>query len=214
MQALLKMILSLMSVFLVIFVALNTTGIVTLDKIQIWLENARQLSPVYVVTLVIALLLIDLLISVPTLALTLLSGFILGAGLGAAATITGLVISGSTGYWLSYRYGERYLNFVLKDPQEQHQAQQSFSQHGSTIIFFSRAVPMLPEISACMAGITRMPYPKFISYWLVSCVPYCVIASYAGSISTLENPTPAILTATGLLTLLWIGWLTHQRRKN
>lgn len=212
MQALLKMMISLMLVFLLAFFALNTTGIITLEKIQMWLENAQQLSPVYVISLIIVLLLIDLLISVPTLALTILSGFFLGATLGAVATISGLIISGSVGYWLSYRFGDKYLNFVLRNPEEKARAQQSFKQHGSTIIFLSRAVPMLPEISACMAGVTKMPYRKFLLFWLVSCVPYCLIASYAGSISTLDNPTPAILAATGLLVTLWLGWLTYKRK--
>lgn len=212
MQALLKMMISLMLVFVLAFFALNTTGIITLEKIQAWLESAQQLSPVYVISLIIVLLLIDLLISVPTLALTILSGFFLGATLGAVATISGLIISGSVGYWLSYRFGDKYLNFVLRNPEEKASAQQSFKQHGSTIIFLSRAVPMLPEISACMAGVTKMPYRKFLLFWLVSCVPYCLIASYAGSISTLDNPTPAILAATGLLVTLWLGWLTYKRK--
>ncbi len=212
MQALFKIMLALATIFVLFFVILNSTGILSLEKIQIWLENAKQLSPIYVASLVIGLLLVDLIISVPTLALTLLSGFFLGAAAGAATAIVGLVLSGSTGYWLSYRFGERYVNLVLRDPNEQAQARESFQQHGSTIIFLSRAIPMLPEISACMAGVTRMPYHKFILLWLVSCVPYCIIASYAGSISTVDDPTPAIIGAIGLMTILWLGWLFFNRK--
>ncbi|UAA37661.1 VTT domain-containing protein [Paraneptunicella aestuarii] len=213
MTSLIKLILTLALIFISIFLLLNTTGIVTLDKIKVWLSVAQNISPVYVVALVVGLLIVDLIISVPTLALTILSGFFLGAAMGASAAIAGLLLSGSLGYWLSYHYGERYLGWVLKHPEARQEATQSFEKHGTTMIFLSRAVPMLPEISACMAGVTRMPYRKFIAAWLVGCVPYCIIASYAGSISTIENPTPAIIGAVALMTSLWLGWLYFKKRQ-
>src|SRR5699024_139001 len=70
----------------------------------------------------------------------------------------------------------------------------------------SRAVPIFPEVSACLAGITKMQLLRFLLAWSLSSVPYAVIASYAGSISSIGNPMPAIYTAILLSGTLWIGW--------
>ena len=212
MKSLIKLILTLALFFISLFIALNATGVITLENIKAWLALAQNISPIYVVGLIIVLLMIDLLLSVPTLALTILSGFFLGAAMGATATIAGLVLSGSLGYWLSYHYGDKYVNWVLKQPEAREEATKHFEQHGTTMIFLSRAVPMLPEISACMAGVTQMPYRKFIGAWLISCVPYCLIASYAGSVSSIEDPTPAILGAAIVMTSLWLGWLVFRKK--
>jgi len=80
------------------------------------------------------------------------------------------------------------------------------------VILLSRGSPILPEVSACMAGMTRMPLGKFLVLWLASSVPYAVIAAYAGSISSLDNPQPAIFAAIGLMSVLWISWLVVRRR--
>jgi len=49
-----------------------------------------------------------------------------------------------------------------------------------------------------------MPFSKFLVTWSISSVPYVLIASYAGSISSINNPKPAIYTTIGLSALLWV----------
>jgi len=62
-----------------------------------------------------------------------------------------------------------------------------------------------------MAGLTKMPFKTFIASRLGSIVPYAIIAAYAGSISTFEDPDPAIYAAIGLTSLLWFGWWLFNR---
>lgn len=62
-----------------------------------------------------------------------------------------------------------------------------------------------------MAGMTRMSFLKFLGLWLISTVPYAIIASYAGSISTLEDPKPAIMAAIGLTGFFWLGWVVFRK---
>lgn len=52
---------------------------------------------------------------------------------------------------------------------------------------------------------------KFIMAWLISSVPYVLIATYAGSISTLDNPKPAIITAISLTSIMWLAWYILKR---
>ena len=79
------------------------------------------------------------------------------------------------------------------------------------MILLSRAVPILSETTACLAGMTRMNPGKFLLAWLINSVPYMLIAVYAGSVSSIENPKPAIFTAIGLSLLLWLAWYIYHR---
>ena len=120
-------------------------------------------------------------------------------------------MAGLGGYTVSHRYGDLLLKLVVKDEAKRMDAVATFQEHGAVVILLSRASPILPEVSACMAGMTRMPLGKFLVLWLASSVPYAVIAAYAGSISSLDNPQPAIFAAIGLMSFLWISWLVVRR---
>jgi len=142
----------------------------------------------------------------------LLSGYYLGAFAGAGFSIVGLLLAGFTGYGISGHYGDRLIKFIIKNDAERNDASQAFRSHGVTTILLSRAVPILPEVSACMAGLMRMPPGKFIPAWVVSTVPYATIAAYAGSISSASAPQPAIYTAIGLTAFFWLAWFVTKKR--
>lgn len=59
-----------------------------------------------------------------------------------------------------------------------------------------------------------MPFNKFLAAWLISSVPYILIATYAGSISSIEDPMPAIFTAIGISVFLWTSWFFYHRINN
>lgn len=198
--------------FATTFLLLNATGVVTVAKIEVWLTLARDADPLWVAPIIALLLFVDLIISVPTLATITLSGYFLGPIVGALAGIAGLVMAGLGGYTISRRYGDLLLRIVVKDETKRRDAIVTFQEHGAVVILLSRASPILPEVSACMAGMTGMPLGKFLALWLASSVPYAVIAAYAGSISSLDNPKPAIVAAIGLISFLWLSWLLVRRR--
>jgi uncharacterized membrane protein YdjX (TVP38/TMEM64 family) len=206
MKALLKIIIVLALLFASTFLIANLTGALTIEQVKNWLEIANQLSPVYVATAVVLLLFCDLFIAVPTLTISILAGFFLGFPLGSISAITGMTLAGGTGYALSHKYGEVLFKFLIKDPARRSEAVSTFKRYGFAMILMSRAVPIFPEVSACLAGITKMQLPRFLAAWSLSSVPYAVIASYAGSISSIDNPMPAIYTAILLSGTLWIGW--------
>lgn len=206
-KPLVKIMLTLAAGFATTFLLLNATGIVTVAKIETWLLMAKSADPLWVAPVIALLLFIDLVISVPTLATVTLSGYFLGPVLGAVAGITGLLMAGLGGYAVSRRYGDVLLKWVVKDESKRAEAISTFQEHGAVVILLSRASPILPEVSACMAGMTRMPVGKFLVLWLAGSVPYAVIAAYAGSVSSLDNPQPAIFAAIGLMSFLWLSWL-------
>ena len=213
MKSMLKLMLILALAFASTFLIFNATGLLTLERITQWLEQAHSVSALTIGLTVTALLFADLFVAMPTLTIMLLSGYFLGPVAGAGFAIAGLTLAGFCGYLLGYRYGERPVRMLIRDADERSKAIASFRQHGSTTILLSRAVPILPEVSACMAGLTRLPLARFALVWLISTVPYACIATYAGSKSTLANPAPAIFTAIALTGLCWLGWLIFNPNK-
>jgi len=155
----------------------------------------------------------DLFIAVPTIPVMSLSGYFLGVLWGGTASSIGLILAGVVGYWLSSKYGDRLMKRILKNEKERMEAILTYQEHGAVVILLSRAVPMLPEISACMAGMTKMPFGKFLILWLSSIIPCSFVAAYAGSVSSVEDPRPAILTAVGISVSYWLAWFIFTRLK-
>lgn len=210
MKGMLKLMVILALCFASTFLMLNATGLLTVERVTNWLSAAQQASPMMIGFIVMLLLFADLFVAMPTLTIMILSGFFLGPMAGSVFSVLGLSLAGAFGYGLSNRYGDRLAKKLIKDERELRRAVHSFKQFGVGTILLSRAVPILPEVSACMAGLTGMPKFKFAAVWILSTVPYATIAAYAGSISTLSDPKPAIVTAIGLTVFLWLGWLFYR----
>jgi uncharacterized membrane protein YdjX (TVP38/TMEM64 family) len=145
-------------------------------------------------------------VAVPTLTITILAGYFLGFALGALSVFVGLMLSGLGGYFISRHYGSSLLKKIYKDSNKLDEMSYIFTKHGTVLLVMCRAMPMLPEISYCLSGANRMPFLKFLLFFLIGTVPYLLIATYAGSQSSLENPTPAILAAIAISTTLWLAW--------
>lgn len=211
MRELIKIIGIMLLFFTVAFVAAKVTGFLSLEQIKGWLLQLQAAPPLYMAAIIIALLCLDLFITVPTLGLIMLSGYFLGYPLGVVVSITGLTLAGSSGYLLSHRFGHRLLRIVVKDPEKRADMTDMFHKHGFVMILLSRALPMLPEVTSCLSGATRLAFSKFIGAWLMGNIPYVLIAAYSGSISTVGNPLPALFTAIGITSFLWLGWFLFHR---
>ena len=212
MKLLIKIALTLATLFASTFLLLNYSGILTEDQIENLLNQAKGLSPALLALLIAGCLFADLFIAVPTLTISLFAGFFLGFELGFLAVGSGFLAAGFTGYFLSARYGERLLRRIA-DKENVDEMQRLFQQHGLLMILICRATPILPEVTACLSGLSRMPITKFTTAWLISSLTYAAIATYAGSISTLQNPLPAILTAIGISGVLGLTWLLLLRTR-
>ncbi|VAW97413.1 hypothetical protein MNBD_GAMMA21-2509 [hydrothermal vent metagenome] len=211
MRPLLNVFLIVATVFASTFLLIKFTGLLTIEQIEGWLTQAKESSPIYVGAIVALLLFSDLFIAIPTLTVAILAGYFLGHTYGALASLTGIVLAGISGYVISRYYGGAILGFLLKDESKRNDAINTFQKHGFVMILLSRAMPILPEATGCLSGMTHMPFNKFFAAWLISSVPYILIATYAGSISSVENPMPAIFTAIGLSVFLWIAWFFYHR---
>jgi uncharacterized membrane protein YdjX (TVP38/TMEM64 family) len=212
MKQLLFTALGLALVFASTFLILKLTGVLSIETIKAFLTAAHETAPIYVASAVIILLTADLFIAVPTLTVMILSGYFLGFPMGFLAGATGLITAGSLGYAISYAYGPHLLRRIIKDADKLAEMEAVFARYGGLVLVICRAMPILPEVSCCLAGATRMKFPKFFAAFLLGTIPYSLLATYAGSKSSLEDPKPAILTAIGLSVLLAGAWTFLLRR--
>ncbi|MEX0299298.1 MAG: TVP38/TMEM64 family protein [Kordiimonas sp.] len=213
MKSLLKLATVLMLFFASTFLVVQATGVITPGKIETWLETAKNISPLYVMGIVVGLLFADLFIAVPTLTITIFAGYFLGHTQGAIAVFAGMLLAATTGYAVSYRYGPFVLRRIISDEKKSLEVKETFDQHGFTTILLARALPILPEVTACLAGITRMRFLRFFTAWSIGTIPYVLIATYEVPISSIKAPNPAIFTAIGITTVLWLAWLILQTKK-
>lgn len=212
MKPLIKVMLILGSAFALTFILGRIFGILTVENVKHWLELAGSVDPYWLAGTVILLLFLDLFVAVPTLTITILAGFFLGFPAGATAAFTGMSIAAFSGYTISRIWGERTISFLVRDKKDRQDMADTFQRSGPTMIVLSRAAPIVPEVTACMAGATNMGFFRYIGYFTLSTLPYTLIASYAGSISSPDSPQPAIYAALMLYVVLWVGWYFFRRR--
>lgn len=213
MSALVKIMLLFGLIFASTFLLANMAGVLSLEQIHNLFITAHKSSPKWIAFILILLLFADLFIAIPTLSVILLGGFFLGPVTASLSAITGLLLAGVVGYTINRNYGDFLLKRLVKSEAQRSEAINAFSRHGYYIILLSRAIPILPEVSACLSGLTKIPFWKFITCWLISIVPYSVIASYAGSISTIKDPSPAIITAISFTTFFGLAWFLFKKYK-
>lgn len=212
MKELFKMALVLAAFFASTFILIKVFGLLSIDDIKSWLTLASQVNYIFVSLVVISLLFLDLFIAVPTLTITLLAGYFLGFTVGALSVFVGFMLAGLSGYAISRYYGVGLLEKIYKDKSKLDEMQSIFTKHGATVLIMCRAMPILPEVSCCLSGANKMPFFRFLFFFLVGTVPYLLIATYVGSQSTLENPKPAIFGAISISLVMWFAWFVFYKK--
>lgn len=213
MKLLIQTALILAALFISTFIIIKMTGLITIEDIEHGFQTL-QLQPTYWIGGVMALLLFaDLFIAIPTMTVMLLGAFFIGFEAALLFAFIGLSSAALTGYVLSWHWGHLLLNRISRDPMQQREMGEIFKKHGVMVLILSRAAPILPELSACLAGVSRMPFKHFLLGWGLGSIPYMIIVCYAGSISTLEDPKPAIFAAVGITLTLWLMWRIILRPK-
>lgn len=81
MTSLIKVMLIVASIFASTFIILKVAGVLSIEQIESWLTYAKSLSPIYVGGMTILLLFADLFVAMPTLTITILSGYFYTSGM-------------------------------------------------------------------------------------------------------------------------------------
>ena len=158
----------------------------------------------------IGLLIGDILLPVPASGVISALGAVYGVWLGAFIGLIGTIASAYTGYLLARFYGRRGAH-LLASEEELARFQEFFDEWGGWAIIISRAMPILPEVIAILAGIARMKNSRFVSALLLGSLPPCLLFSYIG-FSSRETPWLGIGGATLLPLLLWPVFLGLHKK--
>ena len=187
MKALLKLILTLVIFFLSIsgFVFLFDLG--ELFHYQNLLNSIKGAHHLHLGIAVIFLILLDLLLSIPTLALCIFTGHLLGALWGGIYVFIGLSLSGQLGFILGSQFGRRILKVILRDDSQRKDLELSYDRYASIFILLSRSIPMAPEICSLLSGMNEMKWRRFTFLWTASIVPYSIGTTFLGSIGSGDN---------------------------
>ncbi len=167
-----------------------------------WLKSAGQ----WAWAAGILLLMGDLAVPVPGTIVISALGFIYGTLLGGVIASVGLVAAGLLGYGLGRLLGEKFARRWLGDG-DYERGKRLFASGGGWMVALSRALPILPEVISCTAGLVRMPFRRFGMALACGSVPMGFLFAAIGRAGH-ESPG----WATGLsLTVPAVLWLIGRR---
>ena len=135
----------------------------------------------------------------------------------------GAIVGDNLGYWVIGRWGGRALFerwAFLRRYSERFlpAAERLMASHGGKTVFFGRLVTVLRYTAACVAGIGRMEWWKFL-FWnaaggIIWATAVGLVAYYSGHAAADAIQRYGIYAAGGIAVLLVVGWfVTHTGKK-
>ena len=211
MKSLIRLYLIIISVFALIFLLVNVTGLLSVADIKNYLHQIQDADKLKVFIVVTVLLASDVFLSVPTILIVTYSGNILGFELGLLSSTFGMMLSGIIAYALCRLSGNKMLQVLIKDPKQIDEVNGIFHKLGFGMLIIARALPMLPEATCCLSGMMKFNFVKFLGYYLIGTLPYAIVLTYLGSISDLDNPYPALVGIGMVYVVLYALWYVKLR---
>ncbi|RMF90357.1 MAG: phosphatase PAP2 family protein [Nitrospinota bacterium] len=135
----------------------------------------------------------------------------------------GAILGDTVGYWIGYRFGEkffrRYGRYLFFKPEYLEEAQRFFVRHGGKTVFVGRFLSWLRAFAPVVAGLSHMPYPRFLLANLLGGVAWAITFALAGYF--VGNSWDLIRGYLGRLGLfafiggglgLYLVWLVQKKR--
>lgn len=150
--------------------------------------------------------------------------------------LTGVIIAGCIGsllaaallYWVGYqfkhehiyRFVDRYGKYLFIKRPDIEKSLAWFEQHGHKIVFFGRMIPAVRSLISIPAGMSRMPFWKFMFYsglgtviWtsFLACVGFYFGENQA-MMQQIFSQVGYVIIAIVIIVLVWILYRRHQRK--
>ncbi len=149
----------------------------------------------------IALLVADLVLPVPGTVVMSALGAVYGVWLGGLLASVGSVLAGVCGYGVGRFFKEQTARRWLGE-RDFENGKGLFAKGGAWVVAVSRAVPIFPEVLACMAGLLRMPFWKFFGALCCGAFPMGFLFAWVGTVGT-ESPGWGLAFSIGVPAVLW-----------
>ena len=160
----------------------------------------------------IGLLIIDLFL--PILGTVVMSalGLVYGWFIGGLFSALGSIAAGLLAYGLAHKLGRKSVLWLTGESGLAEGERLFHGETGGWLVAFSRWMPVLPEVVACLAGITKMPFKRFFAALCTGCFPMGFIFAYIGETGN-EQPVIAVILSAGLPPLIWGAFRLFYRKE-
>jgi membrane protein DedA with SNARE-associated domain len=96
----------------------------------------------------------------------------------------GAIVGDTMGYWIGRRGGRKVFEKLIAKRwlKREHveKGEKFFAKHGGKAVFFGRSVSYLRVLTALMAGVSHMHYPRFLFYNALGGIVWAAVVSYIG----------------------------------
>ena len=151
----------------------------------------------------VGLLLADLILPVPGTVVMSALGAVYGFWIGGLLAATGAMLAGMAGYGVGRIFKEETAKKWLGE-KDVKKGEVLFEKGGAWVVAVSRALPILPEVIACMAGLLRMPFRKFVIALACGSVPMGFLFAWIGTLGR-EEPGWSLAFSLVIPAMLWAG---------
>jgi uncharacterized membrane protein YdjX (TVP38/TMEM64 family) len=160
----------------------------------------------------IGLIVADLIVPLPSPAIMAAMGFIYGPVLGGAIASFASFLAAFAGYTLCRVIGPRAASWIA-GPKQTERLSEFFASNGMWAIAVSRFLPAVPEILACLAGMTRMPWGRFAMGNLLGSLLVGFINAFFGSRGEIDPAGTRVVMAAPYVALPIFLLLLARGRK-
>lgn len=169
----------------------------TLEGSVTWLEAAGPWSWAAGTGLLVA----DLVLPVPSTVIMSALGWIHGTLGGGAAASLGIILSRLVGYGLG-RWIHQPTALKLLGEKDFQRGKRLFARGGGWMLAVSQALPVIPEVLCCTAGLVRMPFGRFLGSLACGSIPVAFLFAWIGSAGR-EAPAWALFFSIAAPAALW-----------
>lgn len=150
----------------------------------------------------VGLLVSDIVMPIPGTVVMSALGYIYGPLAGGLLAAAGSMAAGLTGYGIGRCFGERVARRLLGDLDFE-KGRLLFARGGGWMVALSRALPILPEVIACTAGLVRMPLRRFVVSLACGSLPIGFLFAAIGAAGR-EAPAWALVFSLMVPAVLWL----------
>ena len=137
---------------------------------------------------------------------------------GTIGNLIGSIIAYSVGFYGGRPLIEKYGRYILISNHDLNLAEKWFKKYGNISVLFSRMLPVIRTFISLPAGITKMPFGKFVFYTFSGSLPWSFVLTYAGVImgeswSDVEIYFRKFDWLIAILVISLIGWGISKKLK-
>ncbi len=157
----------------------------------------------------LALLIADLFLPIPGTAVMSALGYLYGWLVGGLISAMGSILSGLLAYGMCRALGRRAAERIA-GAEDLKKGERLFSRAGGWVVTWSRWLPVLPEVIACLAGMVKMNFAVFAVALICGSVPLGFAFAAIGDVGH-ESPALAFGASVAVPPLLW--WIVSRLMK-